>query len=152
MKISIPYIVRELCSKISQTLNQEFGLPMNIKVSETKANVYFPGNGFKVVFETGTGHYGQWVAIKSITASMRFDWEADAKTWIENLQSFSGKLNWTFEENKGKLRFKVENLCLSCLEMNASNRRNDLPTYKWDDPNHPFYNDSRYNGNGTSSL
>ena len=146
IKISIPYIVREICSEISEILNQNFGLPMNVKIGKEKANIHFPRNGFKVIFESGFGHFGQWIAIKSITASMRFDWIEDAEKWVEKLERFSGKLDWNFNQNEGKLRFSVEGIALNRLAMNGSNRNNGHRAYEWDDPKNP------YNEKSSSSL
>lgn len=142
-KISIPFMLRELTSQIGQALRLSLGVPMNAEFppstdeeSEGTAVIHFPGRHFVTRLLTGRGHYGQYINIETITATLSFDSREEAKQWIENLQSFSGPTEWSYDN--GKLRFSLAGKRLARLSMNASARRNGQQEYKWDDPEHPW--------------
>jgi len=136
-------MLRTLVSEIGQSLQMYLGVPMNAELppstddeSEGKAVIHFPGRHFVVRLTSGRGHYGQYVIIREVRASLDFQSRDDAQKWIEKLQRFSGPTQWSHEN--GKLRFSLAGKRWARLEMNASSRRNDLPEYEWDDPNHPW--------------
>ncbi len=106
-----------------------------------KAKVHFPGTGFKLDVLTGVGHYGRFVSVKRIEVKMGFWSQEAAEEWINELQKFAGPVAHEFVSpygGEGKLKFVLEGVSLDRLQMNASNRRNTIPTYEWNDPNHPF--------------
>ena len=90
---------------------------------------------------TGRHHFGQFLTINRIVARMEFWSPSFAEIWIENLMKFSGAIEWTWLKKASKLEFTLEGLPLQRLEMNASNRRNCLPVYGWDDSDHPLTQD-----------
>jgi len=144
-KIVIPYVVREMISGIEQTFSLRLGCPMNVEFPKDmgkdddgkpgKGVVHFEGTHFALDILTGIGHYGRWIEIKKIRAAMRW-FPKEPEEWMEELQKLSGDFKWEYDGQK--LRFALEGINLERLAMNASNRRNGLPTYEWDDPNHPF--------------
>lgn len=147
-KIYIPYMLRTLVAEIGGNLEMDLGVPMNAELppstdghSEGTAAIHFPGTHFVVRLETGRGHYGQYVRILSIRCQLSFYGCQTAEDWLAGLEQFSGPLDSEWKETddiKGKLCFTLEGMSLARLEMNASNRRNDLPVYEWADPENPL--------------
>jgi len=152
-QIVIPYVVREIVSEIEQDLDRHFGVPMNLTIPDMgeddegkpgKATVHFEGSNFKLNIITGVGHFGRWISVKEIKATMNFWSKEAAEEWIGKLQKYAGPVEWEFDSlhgGEGKLKFVVEGIALVRLQTNASSRRNGLPIYQWDDPNHPLNHD-----------
>lgn len=145
-KIVIPYVAREVCRELTQLLDYlHFGVPMNIEIpakmgdevtrKKGVAKIHFEGASFKLDIVTGKDGYGRSVRIMKITGAMKHHSGSAAGEWMNAIEHFSGPVSWSFSE--GKLRFTIEGASLGRLEMNASNRRNSLPTYEWNDPAHP---------------
>jgi hypothetical protein len=153
-RINVPYMLRELCFQLEQNLEMRFGIPMNAELppstdehSEGRATIHFPGAHFVVRVQTGRGHYGQWVLLKSLKCQIEFFRFEEGEQWVKNLERFTGPLNWNWKPKndwdsgngfEGKICFTLEGISLYRLEMNASNRRNNLPTYEWADESHPL--------------
>lgn len=148
--ITVPYVAREIVSEIEQALDRHFGVPMSLTIPDMgedyegklgKATVHFEGSNFKLNILTGVGHYGRWVSVKEIKATMKFWSKESAEEWIGNLQKYAGLVKWEFDSpygGEGKLKFVLEGIALARLQMNAAYRRNNIPTYQWDDPKNPF--------------
>ncbi len=142
-KIGIPYMLREICAQLAQGLQLDLGVPMNAELppsttehADGTARVHFPFRNFIVTVRTSTdASFGECISITSAKCALRMC-EHEALPWIENLQRFSGPIKWTYED--GKLRFELAGKRWARLAMNASNRRNGLPEFVWDDPEHPW--------------
>lgn len=141
-----PYFVREVTSQICQMLDIHPGVPMEVSYPNRddfdggRVDVHFEGGWhFVLRVNRGHGHYGEYVGVTAIRGSLSFnywDGESAASMWINNLIKYAGPIQHSFEN--GRLKFTVEGDMLACLAMNASNRRNNLPEYEWNDPNNPI--------------
>ncbi len=145
VKISIPYMLREIVSRIEDALNLPLGIPMNAELptstdaeSEGMAKIHFAGRRhFVVKLRTGReSDHGQYVHIDSVHCRLDFCKKEDAAQWIENLQKFSGPTSWTYEN--AQLKFELAGKRWARLEMNGSSRRNGMPEHRWDNPEHPW--------------
>jgi len=143
---SIPFFVREVVSETTQALNVDLGVPMTVRFPDSdefengRVELHFEGGWhFTLRVDRGRGHYGETVVVRSIQCALRFGGMAAAERaeeWVKSLEAYAGPLDWRYTDDK--LRFVIEGIALDLLQMNASNRRNGLPTYRWDDPKHPF--------------
>lgn len=137
----VPARIRDLEFEVTQLLNKQFGCFMSAEISVREdetgtGKIVFPGNRFACGITVGEGHFGSFLTMSSIRAVMSF-WSKDAaEAWINELQRFAGPIEWKFEN--GKLRFEVSGSARDRLAINASNRRNGMPTYEWDAAYHPF--------------
>lgn len=138
IKIRIHSFVREVSFQLEQCLQLPFGVPMNADLPfaggefvEGKGFIHFVGSHFKLNVTTGKGHYGDEIHIDALSAAIFFQSAWKAEQWITNLKLYAGPVDWRFENEK--LRFKLSAESFERLEMNASNRRNDLPEYEWGD-------------------
>lgn len=151
---TIPYLVRTLTREIAQLTGAAVGVPMNFRlppVSETEetlagtAKLSFEGSAWRIKIRTSRGHFGQEVQITSVQGKVGFWCREVALTWLQTLWRSSGPVHWEFvpaneyaPDGDGKLFVTIEGVALDRLMMNASNRRNELPEYSWDDVESPI--------------
>lgn len=141
IRVSVPFLVRELCSQVCQLLDRPFGLPMQVEVDKPttgeepgvgNARIHFEGGaGFKLATVTSEGHCGLSVNIARLEAGIRFPGRKEAAAWIQGIEWGSGPLDWTWDEGVGKARFLIEGRPLERLARNASHRRNGLKPLPW---------------------
>lgn len=155
-RIGFPYVLRHVISETMQYLRiagiQEWmDLPMNVELraagsSESgekqieRVEIYYAG-GFKIVAEVlcGSGHYGGEYSIKKL--SLR--WKGgSAEDKIAKLQVWSGpcevkRMTHEWDDDRSGSTLVLTGNALLALACNASWLRNELPTHKWDDVDHP---------------
>lgn len=140
--VAVPARVRDLHFEVTQLLNQQFGCLMSAEISVREdetgtGKIVFPGNRFTCGVSVWSSHFGEHLGVNSIKAVMAFYSKDAAEEWVNELQKFAGPIEWKYE--KEKLRFEISTgITLSRLAMNASNRRNGIPTYEWDAVDHPL--------------
>ena len=111
-KLTIPYIVREVTRDIERSLGIGLGVPMNAKLPpfnggeepiKGKMRLHFEGRSFKMEVSTGLGHYGQYIIIERLEASL-VCWDADALIEKLTAQGIAWERSGDWEE---KLRFSL---------------------------------------------
>jgi hypothetical protein len=152
-KITIPLLAREVCRQLVEALNRPWlGIPMTIEMPpilgqdenglEGVCRVRFEnGQHFKVGIHTFfLKDIGHCVSMTSIEGSMKFPSQMEAIDFVVELERFAGTFNWHTEtcDTRERLKFKIKGLPLERLKLAGEHRRRGLPTYVWDDPNHPF--------------
>ena len=150
---AIPFVIRETVSQLEQMLQIRLGVPMNGKIpSEEKRDgeaviqLYFPGRRFKMkVVMHDDSHFGLSMSPKEISGVISGE-RKGLETFIERIRLYVGSMiEFSIEEKldyvsgEFTLRFTIFEAGVKCLDMNASNRRNDLPAYEWGQKGHPLF-------------
>lgn len=148
IKMRIPFLVRELVGQIETVLGRQLGVPMNCDIPlpsgkecrEGTARIAFSlGTRFVCAVEVGLSGM-QWLRLFSLRGQMWFGRKEWAQEWVQEVEPLSGPFEWSWDEDRSLLRFRLEPLQVTRLEVCACNARNGLPTYRWDDPEHPAHN------------
>ncbi|MDO8728758.1 MAG: hypothetical protein Q7K26_02570 [bacterium] len=146
-RINIPFLLRKVCGEIEENLRISLGVPMNAELpessdelSEGTATIHFPGRHFVAKVETGRGHFGQYLIVKSVRCSICFWSREAAEVFMAELQRFAGKVEWAWNEDGFGRRaaFVLQGDSWLFLDVTAANRRNGLPVYEAVDPDHPI--------------
>ncbi len=158
MKITIPFVLRHIVSELNQyNLSFRLEVPMNFEykymAGQTgtyddgtdwrlgKAKAYFAGGPqvAATIREWDDTHYGTQYKIERLQVSRKSYSREELEKWVKEVEIWTGPLNASFEQVSidWKVTILIEGIALTCLQCNASWMRNDLPTRKWDDAEHP---------------
>lgn len=152
--IRIPFLIREICRQLVEALDRPWlDIPMTI---EMPARLGLDEKGldgvcrmrfenaqhFKVGIHTFVAKgIGDCANLTSIEGSMKFPSQMEAVDFVhQQLERVAGQIIWHTEkcDTRELLKFKIRGLPLERLKLAGENRRKGLPTYAWDNLNHPF--------------
>lgn len=146
----VPYVVRHVVHTVGEYLelvDRFIGMPMNIKLVSTadegqRVTLFFEG-GLKIIADIVSTHgrFGQECEIRSLKLRWRDDVAGRTAHTAADLMKWTGTVPIEYKDGDWSSYATVilEGEALQALSLNASHRRNGLPTYEWDDPEHPLH-------------
>ncbi|MFC1618185.1 hypothetical protein ACFL2B_02800 [Patescibacteria group bacterium] len=132
--------------QLVNSLNELFQLGLKIPVESTLPEEtqegsgaakleFWGGNKYTIQLAWYRGEHGLILYLKRIFVAMTFE-KNEGEDWITELRRFAGPIEWVWDSECARIRFVIDGHALQTLEVNALNRKGDLPVLPWDHPRH----------------